>query len=332
MTEYLDNDFQRQVVEIVRRATDQTDPAVKEEQEDSEPSDIKEEQEEEEISTYPFNIVVVKSEEDAGEAPPFQLHQTTSSTQCLKADNSGGPEPSSDSLLGLHSDHQRSLSAESDTDDSEDWRETSDSQSAPNSTRDMRVDEQSLSCSGCGKVCSSKRGLTKHKLACPGESLACSVCGKRFTLRGSLKRHMRIHTGEKPFSCSQCGKSFNQRETLKTHMRIHTGEKPYRCCLCCKSFNQREYLKTHIRIHTGEKPFSCTQCGKCFNQRENLKTHLRIHTGEKPFSCSQCGRRFKRRDYLKSHMKIHTREKTLAAQDEGNVLSLPSLNLSKVIT
>ena len=84
----------------------------------------------------------------------------------------------------------------------------------------------------------AKRKRTQHE---------CDVCEKSFSRSGSLKRHMLIHTNERPYECDVCEKAFRESGHLKTHMRIHTKEKPYECDVCDKAFRRSDVLKRHKR-------------------------------------------------------------------------------------
>ncbi|KAM8865011.1 uncharacterized protein ACB058_006392 [Synchiropus picturatus] len=277
-------------------------PLIKEEKND----EFKEEQTEDESSNSLARVDVNKEE-----VPP-----TSSLTEHMKIK---GSETATCLDALLPPDNHGSLSSDSDTDDSEDWKESSNTQPGSNSVMNVKAhvnekkddsDHKSLICSGCGRICSSKYEMTRHLLACWGGPLTCSICGKCFETTENLKAHMKNHTDEKPFSCSQCGNCFTRRIHLTEHMRSHTGEKPFRCPECGKCFGHRSHLSKHKKIHTGEKPFSCTQCGKRFTRRRSVTTHMRIHTGEKPFFCSQCDMSFRQSCQLKQHMKRHTGEKS----------------------
>ncbi|XP_060586699.1 zinc finger protein 836-like [Ruditapes philippinarum] len=50
---------------------------------------------------------------------------------------------------------------------------------------------------------------------------SCEFCGKYFRNMSWLKRHLTMHTGERPFKCHICGKGFGVKGNLMHHMAVH---------------------------------------------------------------------------------------------------------------
>lgn len=72
---------------------------------------------------------------------------------------------------------------------------------------------------------------------------------------------------------------FSRSDELTRHIRKHTGVKPFKCDYCERDFSRSDHLTTHMRTHTGERPFGCQHpgCARRFARSDELSRHGKIH-------------------------------------------------------
>ena len=160
-------------------------------------------------------------------------------------------------------------------------------------------------CETCNKGFASRNDLTKHVRTHTGERpYKCADCGAAFNQAGGLRTHIisRHSTDPPSFQCYHCNKIFPVKERLRLHLRTHTGERPYSCKLCNKTFARVGQLAQHSRSHSGARPHRCDKCSAAYSCITNLKTHMKRHLGQRDHVCHECGKAFSRRDGLQKHI------------------------------
>ncbi|XP_017004664.2 zinc finger protein 331 [Drosophila takahashii] len=79
--------------------------------------------------------------------------------------------------------------------------------------------------------------------------------------RRSAKRRPYVNRrGRHLYECPDCGKKVQSNYNLRRHMMIHTGERPFPCDLCERRFREFSDLKKHRRRHSHDPRFICMIC------------------------------------------------------------------------
>ncbi|XP_031637858.1 zinc finger protein 287-like [Contarinia nasturtii] len=195
--------------------------------------------------------------------------------------------------------------------------------------------EKPFVCEICAKAFTQKNHLNRHKKVHANEfSFHCPKCRRGFEQEVEKIKHEN-QCQHRQYQCIVCKYTTDNLSSLKKHMLIHSDEKPFQYRVCSKTFKRKYHFCQHLRIHTKQLPFACSKCGhrfaveidkqshedrckcrryechicphKCF-KKSHLKYHMQSkHTGEKQFQCKMCDKKFVLKCQLKKHLATHAK-------------------------
>nr|XP_042901465.1 zinc finger protein 883 [Parasteatoda tepidariorum] len=155
----------------------------------------------------------------------------------------------------------------------------------------IHANQKPFQCSVCGKRCFQTL-TARYPTLRPPPLQVCQFCSYSTPDRSNFRRHLVIHTHDRPFECPVCGK----RCMLVCHIFVPSFFIIGFQSTITRSSSKSSLLRTPLQI--------CPYCSYSTTDRSNFKRHLVTHTDERPFQCPLCDKRCKLKQNLKKHMQV----------------------------
>lgn len=119
------------------------------------------------------------------------------------------------------------------------------------------TNDRRFTCHMCDKAFITRDGVTRHLLTHTNvKEFKCEHCSNEYKTKKTLDRHLKkahdignvkLTVRVRKHLCSVCPKRFYDATKLKRHIRTHTGQRPFACSMCDKRFIDKSYVKQHLK-------------------------------------------------------------------------------------
>ncbi|CAD0205731.1 unnamed protein product [Chrysodeixis includens] len=165
--------------------------------------------------------------------------------------------------------------------------------------------QRNIKCKICLKVLANRLTYDHHMQRHSNCRYICDQCGKGFPVLTDMHEHQLVRHGIGPYlKCDHCPYKAPKKSTLIEHLRLHTGERPFTCEKCGLTFRRRAIWRNHL-VHHMEKKVQCTYCPKKFYRQSHMLAHCNnVHERLYMFMCNICNVTYAKTETVRRHMLV----------------------------
>ena len=165
------------------------------------------------------------------------------------------------------------------------------------------IQEGSYHCKLCADSFFTEHDLNNHEKTkhVKIQTYQCKICNYCSLEKSLMIRHMRTHSGQRPFYCKECGYAFTTKANCERHIRKrhNKAEKSEIDDLIRCDQNQLKTVSEDSWKY--EIATVCMHCEEKFPDFWSLRDHLKIHD-KRSFYCSDCNAAFSCRSNCIAHI------------------------------